>query len=202
MNMVNKDTTDQAFWTSKGLDYITPQRKQFPEYNSGIGFNPIDLLRGTFFNKKVLDFGCGYGRLCQAVPPSDYLGVDINPSAITKAETENPKYKFLHSKDLSEVVDIRSFDFIMFYAVLLHLSDQAIENLISSSGGVLPKNILIAEVIKESRSPSPKSSPGYGHTVENYVDLFSSHELLKTEEFPYPHYPGKNITFITLFENE
>lgn len=202
-----QDIKDQDFWVERGLEFITPNNKRFPEFSSfrrdngsrtSIGFNPVDLLRGTFFDKRVLDFGCGYGRLCKSVSPGDYLGLDINPSAIDQAILINPNYGFLCAKDFSEVVGIWNFDYLLFYTVLLHLSNDAIRELILSADNILPKRILIVEIIRENRDLAGIGSPGYGHTVSDYLSLFSGYYLQGISELPYPHYQDKNISFITL----
>ena len=53
---------------------------EFPE-----GFNVIDFLREITKEldfKRVLDFGCGYGRLSKAFDSDKYIGVDLNLKAL------------------------------------------------------------------------------------------------------------------------
>lgn len=46
-----------------------------------------------YFNSKVLDAGCGYGRLSEYF--IDYMGVDFSPEFIAKAQHLFPSKKFL-----------------------------------------------------------------------------------------------------------
>lgn len=48
-------------------------------------------------NSKVLDVGCGYGRLVDLLrshPPENYHGIDVSPDLITIAKITHPNYLF------------------------------------------------------------------------------------------------------------
>jgi len=85
---------------------------------------------------RVLDAGCGNGRLSEIVEKSkaDYLGVDISERIIEKAREKYPKNKF----EKKDILDLQfsegEFDLVFCNAVLQHIPSQgyrilALENL-------------------------------------------------------------------------
>jgi SAM-dependent methyltransferase len=46
-------------------------------------------------NDKVLDAGCGYGRLAPLFKKNQYTGVDFSPEMIEIAKRDNPEYEFM-----------------------------------------------------------------------------------------------------------
>lgn len=50
-----------------------------------------------FIGGKVLDVGCGYGRVIDFLPDkvTDYTGIDISPDFIKRAKEKYPKHKFV-----------------------------------------------------------------------------------------------------------
>jgi SAM-dependent methyltransferase len=51
---------------------------------------------------RVLDAGCGYGRMAELFPPERYVGVDFSPDFIDAAKSAHPRHTFLRAdlKDL------------------------------------------------------------------------------------------------------
>jgi ubiquinone/menaquinone biosynthesis C-methylase UbiE len=90
----------------------------------------IISLRPTLRRDRALDFGCGVGRLTQAL--ADYFletyGVDIAPSMISLAEQFNRqgnrvKYFLNEKSDLTLFAD-NTFDFIYSNIVLQHMEPR------------------------------------------------------------------------------
>lgn len=82
----------------------------------------IPYLRDDF---KVLDLGCGNGRLLKSFDKIDkkfnYLGVDFSKELIRKAKEDFPDHKFL-SADMTEVnFNPDSFDMVCMIASFHHL---------------------------------------------------------------------------------
>ncbi|MCL2252621.1 MAG: class I SAM-dependent methyltransferase [Treponema sp.] len=79
-------------------------------------------------NMSIIDFGCGSGRLANALPADynlDYLGIDVIEELLKFARSKSPKnYKFnMHKKLLSVPVKSESMDFICAFELfpfLLH----------------------------------------------------------------------------------
>jgi len=74
---------------------------------------------------RVLDLGCGYGRI--AAPFIDngwrYTGVDVSPDALEQARDSHPDAEFLE-KDLLEWKPKQEFDLVLALYVLVHFVDD------------------------------------------------------------------------------
>ena len=98
---------------------------------------------------RVLDFGCGTGRL--AIPFAkkavEVIGLDVSTQMLKEAEKNAKKYqmenvRFLQSDDRLSAVKDQKFDLINSYIVLQHINtkrgEKIVENLISmlKQGGI------------------------------------------------------------------
>ena len=73
---------------------------------------------------KILDVGCGNGRLLEALPKQkiDYLGVDNSRELIKLAKKNYPESRFLAADILDlTVISENNFDYIFCLAVLPHI---------------------------------------------------------------------------------
>ena len=80
-------------------------------------------------NFKILDLGCGNGRLLKSLEQSDkklnYLGVDFSDQLIAQARQNHPKSKFI-TADMSELYfEPETFDMIFMVASFHHLASRA-----------------------------------------------------------------------------
>jgi SAM-dependent methyltransferase len=111
--------------------------------------NYVEKLKVNIKNEKALDFGCGVGRLSQALAKyfNEVTGVDIAQSMIEMAGKYNAhkdkcKYILNTDSDLKRFPD-NNFDFIYSNIVLQHINPKYSVEYISefvrvlSSGGVL-----------------------------------------------------------------
>ena len=108
-----------------------------PDELFAVGVSAVDRIlltaqerRLTFGRQAALDFGCGVGRLSQALAPhfDSVVGVDIAASMVAEAERLNKwgsKCRFVVNdrSDLS-VLAGQSFDFIISLLVLQHIEPQ------------------------------------------------------------------------------
>nr|WP_283091922.1 class I SAM-dependent methyltransferase [Magnetospirillum sulfuroxidans] len=69
---------------------------------------------------RVLDFGCGRGRLCDLVPAERFVGLDADPTALAEARRLHPGYTFLHADQLDGQ---SGFDTIIAMAVIGYVAD-------------------------------------------------------------------------------
>lgn len=107
-------------------------------------------------NSRALDFGCGVGRLTQALANyfDQVYGVDIAPSMIELAETYNHqgnkcKYFLNNSSNLNQFQD-NSFDFIYSNITLQHVSPRYSRIYLKEFLRLLSKNgILIFQLPSE-----------------------------------------------------
>ena len=90
------------------------------------GKNDFDKLikpyiPSNFRNKKVLDFGCGDGRLAPNFSKVNYIGVDLNEQLLTLAKQHHPGYKFINRDELKALAT-NSQDMVFALASLIHIS--------------------------------------------------------------------------------
>ncbi len=91
----------------------------------------MELLRDRVIHPRpglrVLDFGCGNGRLVPFLPTVDYVGVDSNPSYIRSAEADHGS---AHARFIcGDVFDLDALgtgpvDVVVCLGVLHHLDDE------------------------------------------------------------------------------
>ena len=74
-----------------------------------------------FLKGRLLDLGCGCGKLAGIVPPDSYLGVDIDEYSLDRARAAYPEHAFcsrLPPKD-------EAFDTVVALAFIEHVPDPA-----------------------------------------------------------------------------
>ncbi|MGB9877336.1 MAG: class I SAM-dependent methyltransferase [bacterium] len=98
------------------LEFSQTRQKPWEEMN--------DLAREVFEGAKVLDIGCGNGRLLYSLPSNiRYLGVDICKGLIEEARKRHPDKRFIVGDFLSLPYNRLGgdYDFIFAIAVFHHL---------------------------------------------------------------------------------
>jgi SAM-dependent methyltransferase len=103
---------------------------------------------------RVLDFGCGSGALAEHIPSDRYLGVDINPKALTVARRSHPAHRFAASSS-------GGFGTVAALAVVEHLEDP---------GGWMTEMMGIADRVVVT-TPNPRLEMIHGAGAA--VGLFS-----------------------------
>ena len=76
--------------------------------------------------QRILDLGCGPGRLYPYLPPTDYHGIDGDAGYLARARALHPKGHFEHYNMSagSPDFDAREFDVIVACGLLHHLPDE------------------------------------------------------------------------------
>ncbi|OHB44433.1 MAG: hypothetical protein A2Y13_08520 [Planctomycetes bacterium GWC2_45_44] len=113
----------------------------------------IDKIHINIKKRKVLDFGCGAGRLTQALAQyfDEVVGVDISPSMISLANEynvhkNNCEYRLNTASDLKLFND-NYFDFIYSNIVLQHIPPKYSEKYIKEFLRILvPGGLLIFQL--------------------------------------------------------
>ena len=191
----------KQIWTADDLKNIVPAgHGHDPE-----GWNPAAHLKKTIKPERyerVLDFGCGWGRLCSTFSCDQYLGVDLNPNAIEQARTLHPGYRFAEV-DLDSTFD--TADLIVAYTVFLHLDDRTLSDLLARLRPACRDCLVIAEILgREWRRPG--HPPVFNRDLSDYANLLSQHNFSYRDEVrrPYkryaedPRFQGRNTDLSVL----
>ena len=136
----------------------------------------LETIRGldvVLSTGTALDFGCGLGRLTQALAEEfdQVYGVDISPKMIEGANQFNrfgEKCRYiLNSQEDLRVFDDRFFDFIYTYIVLQHMPPDLMLGYLREfirtlkSGGVLMFQVPIQRLEMDTKKSYLKSLPIY-----------------------------------------
>jgi len=114
---------DKIQQTKETYDKIAEQFAQTRKY---IWADIKPLIVYTSEGDKVLDLGCGTGRLYQLFQDIqvDYVGIDQNETMIKVAQQANPKAKYLVGDMLDLPFEDNEFDVIYCIATFHHLPDE------------------------------------------------------------------------------
>lgn len=182
--------TSEEFWKTSGTQSIIPQGfGQFPE-----GFDVREEIRSMVEKvdySSVIDFGCGYGRLCESFSSNKYLGVDINEEALLIARQKYEQYQFSLSNK-----DPKYADLYLAYTVFLHFTDKELNETLKN---IKCKWLIVAEVLgKEWRRDG--LPPVYNRDLSDYIKILRSHDFVLEKHVKKPYkryaesswYEGKN----------
>jgi 2-polyprenyl-3-methyl-5-hydroxy-6-metoxy-1,4-benzoquinol methylase len=84
----------------------------------------MNIIKKYVTGGKILDFGCGTGKLVELLSFDQYLGVDIDFDSINTAKAHYSQAKnvvFISNKDFSQIE--KKFDFIILSAVIEHFDN-------------------------------------------------------------------------------
>jgi SAM-dependent methyltransferase len=178
--------TPAEYWASnEKLQHITPLGERFPEVNLFPALQKA--IKGSVF-----EYGCGDGRLAPAFNPDQYVGYDINYSAIKAARLNNPAYQYTDAHAIGYIYHAYTF---LAYTVLLHVPDYEIENVI----GLAKKynRIVIGEIMgRQWRRPG--NPPVFNRELSDYAEMIQRpYEVINVQ---YPRY-GCDLTLAVFDES-
>ncbi len=160
-------------------------------------------------NLKILDIGCGPGKLLEQLPPSwEYHGYDINDNYITHAKSiykdrKNTYFYVNHQKGFLAPQE-NYFDLVLAKGVLHHLEDQEVVDLFTSAsralknrgklitldGCYISEQSKIAKwLLSKDRGQNVRTKEGYENLVEK-ARLFSENKVTIRQDLlrvPYTH---------------
>jgi SAM-dependent methyltransferase len=144
---------------------------------SWLGLHKIDVPKGD-----ALDFGCGIGRLTQALAPhfASVTGVDISAPMIDLARAKNRfgervRYAVNTRSDLSQFGDA-SFAFVHSVIVLQHIrSDYVLAYLREFLRVLRPGGLLFAQLATENLTPgNPALASAQERPGEAFMEVHST----------------------------
>lgn len=133
----------KKFWEDKDLaqGVHNSMMKDVDNFERGLRM----VMGETLTRKKVLDLGCGGGRIFLSYMPWSYVGVDQSKNMIEIAEKEclaaaskTTEEIELHHCDIMEFQSDEHFDVVLLLNVLQHIADpqEMIEHMLSFSADV------------------------------------------------------------------
>lgn len=166
------------FWRAQnGVRHITPRGLPRPE-----GAWIVDHLRALGTGKRVLEFGCGPGRLSCLFSPLLYVGVDINQRSLDEAKVRNSA----HVYQLATDDPLPASDIVLCHTVLLHVPDDELDGAI---GRMRAPTVVVNEILGRHwrRDQEP---PVFNRDLADYVAAFKAHGYALTgiSERIYEHY--------------
>jgi ABC-type polysaccharide/polyol phosphate transport system ATPase subunit/SAM-dependent methyltransferase len=188
-----QDYTDH--WRADRLANLIPHSPRFGCFPEG--WNAVDFLRryaGPLAGSRVVDLGCGTGRLCEAFAPTSYLGLDINEDAVARARADHPGYSF---ERVDFVGDYPPADLYLAYMVLMYVDDASVAAMLERLCGAAPR-ILIADIFdREWRQGA--YHPAFNRTQDDYERLMTEHRFVLEEQIDksYAYFPGSHLSFLS-----
>lgn len=127
------------------LDRLLAPSQAYEASRRAIGaFREMELLRDRVImpqpGMRILDFGCGNGRLVRFLPAVEYVGVDSNPSYIEAAQAEqrSPQARFICGDVFHlDRLGIDPVDVVVCLGVLHHLDDDTVARGLASAHDLL-----------------------------------------------------------------
>ena len=92
-------------------------------------FQTIELFVGSISPNKILDIGCGEGKILEqlrAYHPVSSTGIDLDPARICLAKSQSEVIPFAVGNAQELPFEDNSFDFVMILEVLEHVGDPDI----------------------------------------------------------------------------
>lgn len=185
--VLTEDDMTTRQWDHKA--FFELGREEIAKIFDHIAEIPFEVPRGA-----ALDFGCGAGRLTQALAQrfESCVGVDIAPSMIqlaTRLNREGKKCQFYLNErnDLSAFAD-QSFDFVYTNLVLQHIRPEYSQTYIREFMRLIrPKGMVVFQLPSQ---PIAYALPDSGFQAELHADLR-----------PLMVKPGKMLSIVVAIKN-
>lgn len=164
------------------------------------------LINRINVDSKILDYGCGYGRVTSQFIKKGYeniIGVDSSSKMIELAVENVDRDKFLIQKDQKLAFKDSSFDVVLLFSVLTCIPIQSEQRLLiseltrclSKGGMIYLSDLLINEDSRNLLRYEKSSYKRYGvfehkegvvfrhHYMSHFTDLFQDLNLVYEREF-------------------
>ena len=175
------------FWRAQnGVRHITPAGKANPE-----GKWLLPYLAEVASHGRVVEIGCGPGRLACAFEPHAYLGLDLNERSIAEARTRNP----LHAFDVVQD-ELPQADAYLIHTVLMHVPDSDLDALLGRMNAPV---VCVSEMMGREwrREGDP---PVFNREPSEYAEAFAAHGYVlshaRTETYEHYRKPMTLLKFI------
>ena len=158
--------------------------------------------------RRALDFGCGAGRLTQALAShfDRCDGVDISPSMLRLATHHNRHpdrctYHLNSTPDLARFGD-ESFDFVYSTLVLQHMEPQYSKNYMRELVRVLAPTGLLVFQLPSQRSTQERPADAQQTAISGRLPADAFRARITTDEAPGAAAPGQQLALDIMVENQ
>jgi SAM-dependent methyltransferase len=166
----------------------------------------VDQIIQPWDGIRVLDIGCGNGRLVPFLPNVEYVGVDHNESYINAASQKwagRPNVRFVCGDLEGRSHEFGEFDVVVSLGVLHHLPDSVADDAIRSASSCLAENgrlvtmdpcfepdqAQLARVLMAlDRGKFVRHPADYERMIRRYMSRCEGSTVQKIYKFPYTHF--------------
>jgi SAM-dependent methyltransferase len=204
--------------TAKGREKKTPEQfaytlLAYPNlYNSLMSSIGGPSARNQFINTyvrpkaqdKILDIGCGTGKILDYLPQCHYVGIDIEQKYIEHAKSQygNRGIFLCNRLDKFDYKELNDFDIVIASGLLHHLDDQQAESAIKLARYALkPKGRLVTLdgcylkyqspvarfLLSLDRGRHVRTVDSYNAIIQGFFDQIDFHILHNMLRIPYTH---------------
>jgi SAM-dependent methyltransferase len=158
-----------AFWrNNSALAHITPPGERWPE-----GDGLLERVAALMPEGRVLEFGCGDGRLAAAFPPERYAGADINQHALDRCRALYPGRTFVSADGQLPEADV-----CLAWTVLLHVPDESIGAVVARLMSF--RRVVVGEILGR-RWRGPNEPRVFNRELAEYANLFEPMQLVAVD---------------------
>jgi len=148
------------------------------------------LTKKSFLDAKILDFGCGTGRILKLFlenhPTSNLFGVDPNKVVIQVAKSNCPGAHIVTSERIPEKFPLREqFDFIYSYSVFTHISEKIHLKCLEAFSKILKPEGLCLITIRPRKYLTRKFRDN--EKLKNFLERFDKNEFVFVQTHEGPH---------------
>jgi len=204
--LLNKIERKNSFDSIKNINRL----HGFYSLKGGEHLKHVLIKNGLKKYHRVLDFGCGYGRvgvpLIKYLKKSSYTGIDLSKERIRLAKEyvlqknllkKNPEFYVSHSKSLNELLGSKKYDVIVIYTVIVHNPLKNVEIILHDVKKYLkPKGLIFFDYSEPTNEDLFTKFLGFKIklSVKDYRHTFEEiQNIIKKLKLTSQNIPHKNI---------
>lgn len=136
------------YWNKTGFGLVGPRNEK--EMSRYIRELVVDIT-----NLRILDHGCGIGRLYRGLGcPDNYVGIDVSTKYLKEFRKRNKKPVLILTKSFDMPFLDNEFDLILSYSVFTHFTKSQYGYALKELNRVLkPDGIMLISIFDENISP-------------------------------------------------
>ena len=169
-------SAEEIVWILEGIRHLRPADEEVFPGNAAVKAALLEAVDGRF---PLVEIGGGGGGIAALFDPAQYIGMDINPSALLLARERLPGHTF---RIIDEGQEYPRAGAILFHDVLRHVPDDLAAHMIGMARAASDR-VIVAETMDDA--PPPDEGPKvFARTAADYVRIAESRglSLIKSQE--------------------